>query len=187
MDRKEIFRHARQFIGGTATVYAYYNEDNSKSIDVMTSTNTQYKAVDIHSTIGLSETNINKSMAGKRVGVELIAVGDKGKDINCNILASVAFEIMDEKNCYYGEAFINAISKYDKSLEMKHVILLAPAFWEEYSQISSNSMIISWLLLVPISDKEKSYIESNGVDAFEEILAKQDVDITDINRKSFVL
>lgn len=185
--RKDIFKYSRRFIGGTPAVYAYYTEDKLKSIDIMTSKDTQFTDVDVHSTIGLSEIDINKSLSGKRVGVELIAVGDKGKETICNILASVAFEIMDEHDCYFGKVFSDAISKYDNGLAMKHAILLSPAFWNQYKQMSSEDMIVTWLLLVPLSDMEKEYVEKFGVDEFEELLAKQDVDITDINRKSFVI
>lgn len=187
MDRKDIFKYSRKFIGGTPDVYAYYTEDRSKSIDIMTSRDTQFTDVYVHSTIGLSEIDINKSLSGKRVGVELIAVGDKGKETICNILASVAFEIMDEHHCYFGKIFSDAISKYDNGLAMKHAILLSPVFWNQYKQMSSEDMIVSWLLLVPVSDTEKEYVEKYGVDAFEELLAKQDVDITDISRKPFVI
>lgn len=187
MDRKDVFKYSREFIGGTPTVYAYYNEDRSKSIDIMTSKNTQFTDVDVHSTIGLSETDINKSISGKRVGIEVISVGDKGNEINCNILASVAFEIMDNHSCCFGEVFLNAISQYDSNLAMKHAILLSPAFWDKYKQMTSDDMVVAWLLLVPISDLEKEYVEKHGLDAFEELLVNQDADITDINRESFVI
>ena len=186
MNRKEIFRYSRRFIGGKSEVYSYYNSDKSKSIDIMISSETQYSEVDIYSTIGLSEVEIGLKYNDKTVGVELISIGDKGDELNANILASVAFELMDTKDCYFGKIVPNAISQYDAKYECKHVILLTPAFWEKYHQYEIEDKIVAWLLLVPVTNAEKMYIENNGVEAFEHILAQQNSDITDRKRQSFV-
>lgn len=186
MSKKDIFKYSRQFIGGKAEVYAYYNSNKSKSIDIMTSSETQYSEVAIYSTIGLSEVNIGLKSDNKRVGVELISIGDKGDELDANILASVAFEIMDSKDCFLGKIVPNAISQYDAKYDCKHVILLTPVFWEKYQQYETEDKIVAWLLLVPISDVEKLYIERKGVEAFEHILSQQNADITDRKRRSLV-
>jgi hypothetical protein len=152
----------------------------------MTSSETQYSEVDIYSTIGLSEVDIGLESDSKTVGVELISIGDKGDELNANILASVAFELMDTKDCFWGKIISNAISQYDEKYDCKHVILLTPAFWEKYQQYETEDKIVAWLLLVPISNAEKLYIESNGVEAFEHILTQQKADITDRKRQSFI-
>lgn len=186
MNRKDIFKYSRQFIGGKSEVYAYYNSSKSKSIDIMISSETQYSEVNIYSTIGLSELNIGLESNNKTVGVELICIGDKGDELNANILASVAFKLMDMKDCFWGKIIPDAISQYDIKHDCKHVILLTPAFWNKYQQYETEDKIVAWLLLVPISNAEKLYIESNGVEAFEHILAQQKADITDRKRQSFV-
>ena len=186
MDNRDIYRYTRQFVGGDASVFAYYNSNKSKSIDIMTSTNTMFTKVDVYSTIGLSETDIGLKAGGRNLGVELIGVGDKGDEITANIVATVAFDIMDEKDCFWGKVFPNVVSEYDITYDSKHVVLLTPVFWQDYQQFEDDEKVVAWLLVVPISDAEKSFIEKRGINAFEDILARQGTDITDRKRKSFV-
>lgn len=186
MDNKQIFKYSKSFIGGTPSVYEYYNSDRSKSIDIMTCKDSIFSMVDVHTSIGLHDINIGLTSDGKKVGIELISVGEKSDEISCNILATVAFEIMDKKECYLGQIISNIINQYDVSSEMRHVILLSPAYWDNYRQYENEKEIVAWLLLVPISDSEKAYIEKNGVAAFEQVLQQQESDITDRSRSSFI-
>ncbi len=186
MTRKEIFRHAMGFIGGKGSVYEYHNDDKSKSIDIMTNSNTKFSKVDVSATIGLSEVDLGLRSKNKSLRIELICVGDKGDEVACNILATTAFDIMDMKECYWGQIVPDVIREYDKKCKTAHVILLSPSFWDDYRPIESEDKIVVWLLLVPITNEERAFIEENGVDAFEKILADQSSDITDRKRNSFI-
>ena len=186
MDNRDVYRFTRSFVGGKAEVYAYYDAKKTKSIDIMTSSDTMYTKVDVYSTIGLSETDIGLRAGSRRLGVELIGVSDKGDEIMANILATVAFEVMDKKDCFWGKVFSDAVSAYDDTYDAKHIVLLSPEFWEGYHQLETPKEVIAWLLLVPISDAEKSFIDQNGINAFEDVLARQNTDITDRKRKSFI-
>lgn len=191
MDNNAIYRHTRDFIGGNATVNAYHNKSNTKQIEIMTSTDTMYKQVDIHSTIGLSNTELGLCTDGRSLRVELISVGDKGDEITAKIMASIALEVMDKglQSCYYGRIYSGIIHQYDNTHDMKHVILLAPnGYWDKYRllEFEHENIVVVWLLLVPISDAEKAFIDTNGVPAFEELLSRQTTDVTDRKRKSFL-
>jgi hypothetical protein len=45
---------------------------------------------------------------------------------------------------------------------------------------------IHWLLGVPISDGERGYLEANGFDAFERLLADHDTPYFDLARPTIV-
>lgn len=186
MTRKDIFRHARNFIGGKGSVFEYHNDEKSKSIDIMTNSDTKFSKVDVSATIGLSEMDLGLKSNNKSLRVELICVGDKGDEVTCNILATTAFDIMDMKECYWGQIIPDVIREYDKKCKTEHVVLLSPAFWDDYKPLESEDMTVVWLLLVPITNEELRFIEANGVDAFEKVLAEQSSDITDRKRNPFV-
>lgn len=186
MDTKLVYKHSRAFIGGTPSVFAYYNSDRKKSIDILTSSGTQYAKVDIFSTLGLSNVDIGLTSDKKQVRVELIGVSTAGDEICANILATACFEIMDKKECYFGMILPDIVSEYDQNSETKHIMLLSPVFWDGYHSLETEEEIVTWLLCVPITDAEKVYVEENGIDSFEDILSQQDGDITDRTRKSFL-
>ncbi len=186
MDNRSVFKHERGFILGKYKVFEYYNTNKTKSIDVMTSTETQFRDVAVYSTIGLSKTELGLTSQGLSVRVELIGVGDKDDDTVANIISTVGFDIMDTKNCGYGMTVTDVIRQYNDTLEVRHVVLLEPVFWEYYTPLEKDGEHVSWLLCVPITDNELRFIREKGIDEFETLLSEQSGDITDIHRKSFV-
>ncbi len=186
MEAKKIAQYALDFIGGQPTVNAYYNDDESKSIDIMECK--EGKAEDITvATIGLSAFDIAKTTEdGKDLRVELLMAGLAGTDIFGQILSHVAFEIQDRGDCYFGMIVENVISPYVKQTKLRHVILMSPVFWDKYKPLHLKDTCVTWLLAVPIRDEERDFVEKHGVDAFDEAMAKANIDVTDFLRTSCV-
>lgn len=186
MTNKEIFRYALSFMGGTARVFEYRNSNDSQSVDIMTCQDSLYKKVDVNATIGLSNTPINMVWENKPVGVELIDFGGKNETVMAHILADVAFQIMRDHHCQYGEIFTDVFKPYQQNMAVRHVILLSPVYWPDYKMLVGPDRVISWLLLMPITEAERIYIESHGLNAFEALLEKEKGDLTDPRRASIV-
>ena len=70
MDNKKVAKHALHFIGGKPSVARYYNSDESKQIDIMTSDSGIIKGIPVCATIGLNRTDIGLSIDGKKLRVE---------------------------------------------------------------------------------------------------------------------
>lgn len=186
MDKKEIARYALSFIGGQPSVDAYYNEDKSKTIDIMECQENDVEDTTV-ATIGLSGYDIAKTTEdGKSLRVELVMAGLEGTDVFAQILANVAFEIQEKGDCYFGMLIEDVIGAYVEQTNLRHIVLMYPVFWEKYKALELHDEYITWLLAVPIRDDEKEFIEKNGVDAFDEALAKANVDVTDFLRTSCV-
>ena len=94
--------------------------------------------------------------------------------------------IKDNYICKPGMVAIDAIADYCDELEMKHIYYTIPIFWEKLQGIEYENIIINWLYMVPISDKELEYIEEFGDEKFEELLEEKNVDVFDIYRKSII-
>lgn len=183
MDNKKIAQHAWKFIGGTPEVFSYNNDDETISVDIMTCADENFSITTL-STIGLSSVDIGKEIDGKPLRVELLMLGDAHEEIFANILATVAFRIKETQYCDFGLIIENVIEQYVSDAAVNHVLLMQPLFWEKYSPCELDGNIVAWLLVVPISEDERNYIEKNGVDKFDELLEKSQVDLIDLRRAS---
>ena len=182
MDNKKIAQHALAFIGGSPTVFEYQTEDKTVSIDIMTCTDKTASELTTLSTIGLANANIGKEFDDMPLRVELMMLGKKNEEIFANILSTAAFWIMKNHHCEFGLVIENVIEPYMDNATLKHVVLMQPVFWENYSHYELDGNIIAWLLAVPISEKERLYIEQNGINKFDELLEKSNVDFIDLER-----
>lgn len=186
MDNKTVAKHALGFIGGKPNVSRYYNDDESKKIDIMTSDSGVIKGIPTCATIGLNQTDIGLSAKGKKLRVELVATCEIYPEILGNILATLSFEIMDTKSGAYGMIIPNVIGSYVKWSELKHVVLMSPVFWPEYQVLEDEEFMIAWLMAVPITDSEKKYIEQNGIGAFDNLLERKGADVINMQRGTVV-
>ena len=50
----------------------------------------------------------------------------------------------------------NVISEYIIDSEMKHVYLMNPFLWNEFETLEFRELCVAWLLIIPISEQEKS-------------------------------
>ena len=184
MDNKKIAQHALAFIGGSPTVFEYQNEDNTVSVDIMTCTDETASELTTLSTIGLANVDIGKEFDGRPLKVELMMLGKEGEEIFANILSTAAFRIMENHYCEFGLVMENVIELYTDNATLKHVVLLQPVFWKNYSPCELDENIIAWLLAVPISEEERLYIEQNGIDKFDDLLEKSNVNFVDLRREN---
>ena len=183
MDNKKVAKHALHFIGGKPSVARYYNSDESKQIDIMTSDSGIIKGIPVCATIGLNRTDIGLSIDGKKLRVELISACNLNSEAAGNILATIAFDIMDSKACGYGMVLPNVIGSYTRDTSLKHALLMSPVFWPEYKTLADNDCTVAWLMVFPITDSEKRYIEQNGFSAFDHLLEQTNTDVTNMHRK----
>ena len=186
MNNKDIAKYEREFIGGNPKVFRYYNDDESKHIDILTSLDGYFKDTKVCATIGLNEVDIGIESNNKPITIELMAAATLDNEYLENIVAAVALDIIDSKCCKCGTVFKNEILEYYNNLEMKHVVLITPMFWEKYNDIEEENRHIVWLFLMPISDKELEYLNKNGLDSLEKLLEEKKVDILDYKRKSCI-
>lgn len=186
MENKKIAQYALNFIGGVPEVFSYYNEDNTATIDIMNCKDESVPQLATLSTIGLSGVDIGKEFENKSLRVELIMLGAKDEEIFENILASVAFWIKQHQTCNFGMIIENIVAVNSDETALKHVLLMNPVFWRDYAPFETEKNVVAWLLVVPINDKEKNYIEQNSLDKFDKILETEQIDVTNLYRNSYI-
>lgn len=184
MDKKTIAKYALSFIGGNPKVAEYYNDERTKTIDIMTCKDSSVSENITIATIGLAETNIGKEVGNKKLRVEIIMAGVANNDLYQNILSSTAFVIQDAKDCDFGMIIKDVVSQYVPNSELQHVVLLHPVFWPNYKALDEKDVIVAWLMAIPITEDERQYIQHEGLDVFERMLEEKNADISDLNRGS---
>lgn len=186
MGDPRVAKYALHFIGGKPAVARYYNDEETKQIDIMTSDSGVIQGIPTCATIGLSQTDLGLSYQGKPLRAELIFVCDASLETACQILATLSFTVMDTKRCSYGMVIPDVIASYAGGTALKHVVLLSPAFWPTYRAFADEAYTIAWLMAVPITDSEKDYIEQKGVSAFDLLLEEKGADVASLHRKPVV-
>lgn len=184
--KKMIAKREHEIIGGIPQVFRYWDDNKRQYIDVLTSADGPCRGVTSYATIGLSEHETGWQNNNKSLRVELLGACDAKEEIFPNILTTTAFEIMQSRKCSYGDIIQNVMSKYNPGLEMKHVYLTNPFLWERFETLEFGDRFVTWLLIVPVSDKEKDYAIKNGWEALEDEFEKNNIDIFDLKRKSII-
>lgn len=187
-NRRRIFNLLHQAIGMTPKVLKYYADGNSADIDIYLGVDRPDVEITTYSTIGLSDYPIGLStQEGKTIRVEFISMCKSESEYYGNILASCAFNIInDNYTCKPGIVYPNIITKYYNNSVMKHMYFTSPFSWPTLQKIEDDDKVVLWLLAIPISDEEFDYLHENGIERFEELLESHDIKYYDINRQSIL-
>lgn len=153
------------------------------------------KGLNIFITVGVSEHSLDIKVDNIELGVEFIALSNKlfskdpSKDSKIpNILITCSSCIKNSNyKCYPGAIFLDVIEPFYPNTDMKHILFtnLLP-YMNELKALYLEDKIVSWLLAVPISEKEYLYSLDYGIEALETLLEKKQVDIANLDRKSII-
>lgn len=177
-----------QVIGGTPKIFNYCDDQGISNVDLYIGEDTPQKGLITCSTVGLSEYNIGlKLPTGKRVAAEFIGACSNFYEYFPNIVSSCAFNIISGNYfCRPGAVYPDMIAQYYEGIDMKHVMFSEPFLWDDLSNIEQEDKVITWLMIVPISDAELQYLKEYGSDALETLFEEKNIDIFDLERKSVV-
>ena len=181
---KIIARKEANILKGEPSIYEYFNDSETKKIDVLSCKNSIQKGVQAFATIGLNKINIGLTVDEKPLRVELVGACDIKDDVFGNIISNVAFEIMDSEECFPGYIVKDIIGQYVKNTHMKHIFLTTPFLWDELRTISTENEYVTWLMIVPISEKEMRYVEEYSSDKLEDLFEEKQIDIFNLHRES---
>ncbi|MGU3375210.1 suppressor of fused domain protein [Chryseobacterium sp. M5A1_1a] len=188
-ENKEYAQFVAKAIGINPTVFPYYDDDKTNSIDILSIDDPLDANIAIYSTIGLSdfpnEIEMNDD-SNLNIPVELLMTGYKKYENMANILSTTSFYISKNKwTCQPGTVFKDLVSDY-YDFPMKHIMFIRPFLWEDkLSDLKFGNKKIHCLLCIPISEKELEFKEKNGQEMLEDLLfGEKDIDIFDLQRES---
>lgn len=165
-------------------IFRFADEEEVKTVDLMMCENCPDAGITSYGTIGLYNCNIGLTYEDKPLRMELLAACASGIEDFSNIVTTAAFEIMDGKSAYPGYIIDDIVSMYIDNSDMEHILLTYPFLWGDVNNSVFDDITVAYLMIVPISDKEKEYCLQKGLDALESIFEKKQIDIYNIHRDS---
>ncbi|MGV3050011.1 suppressor of fused domain protein [Streptococcus suis] len=186
-DVKIVANHILNSVGGTPKVQRFYNSNKNQFIDIFQSHNNPMNTVNTFSTIGLSMYSINRKFADdSELRVEFIAASPAENTLFANVLASCSFNIISGTHtCSHGTVFTNILDQYFEGINMKHIMFISPFLWN-IDDLLFDDRTITWLMALPISEKELEYLRNNGSNQLEQLFEEQQIDFYDLNRPDVV-
>lgn len=187
-DNKIIARTMATAFGIKPTVQRYWDDNHELNVDVLTCPNPLDTNRMNYGTIGLSDHPL--VLDGKEFSLRVEVAGAAFEEFEFfpNMLSTIAFyTVRNEWFCSPGAVLQGAISMYDDSLSVKHLLFTPPFLWEDNLEtVELETKKVTWLMAVPISEEERTYCVEHGSEALEELLEKNEIDICDLRRKSVV-
>ncbi len=130
---RAVAHHALKIFKGTLKVQAFYDENRTTSIDILTTLNSVEKGLKSIGTIGLSETPLMEPGGTESpTRVELCAIAVTKNTYWENVVASTAFHI--KKNgitVMPGDVIQNIMNDYLPEPRMPHIYLTIPFIWND--------------------------------------------------------
>jgi hypothetical protein len=184
---KIIAKAIAEAFGGRPSVTRYWDDAHAHHVDVATLHDHPHPAVSSYATIGLSDWPLPRRPPDDSLRVELLGACRTKHEVFGNILASAAFCVINSQwACSPGAIFTNVVSAYHQS-SMAHLLFVPPFLWEEqFETLRLSTKTVAWLLVVPISDAERSFAESQGSEALEGLFEQRSIDIYDLDRPSIL-
>ena len=185
-ENKALAAYLRSILGGVPSVSKFWDEENRSSVDILSVRDRPVAGVSTYATLGLSDSSIGLSSDDVPLGVELLLALRTELGEGPNILSTCAFAVINSKlKARPGSVFPRVVELYRPEIDAKHAFLVPPFLWDLRTQ-EFPAKKVAWLLVVPISDREKDFVAQNGSDALENRFEEKQIDIFDLNRKSVV-
>jgi hypothetical protein len=183
---RAVAKAAAAAIGGKPHVDAYYDEGEAHRVDILACADRPTEGVTTWSTVTLHEAE--NRLEERDIRVELCAVAPSPYEEVANLLATAAFGVIkDGWLAAPGVVFPDLVKRYDLSETLEHVLWTPPFYWPQLGSYAvSGDLKVQWLLAMPISESEREYLVENGLDAFEELLERNDVGPFDYVRDPIV-
>jgi hypothetical protein len=187
VDDKSIYRQVAGAFGGQPKVTAYHDGSGEWRLDLVSCADQPTRGVTSYGTIGASNFPLLRNGVEFPTRVELLGACPTAHQWFPQALCTAAFYIMkDQWFCCPGAVFETMIEIYDGSLEMKHFAFHNPYLWDSLRTTRLATKTVSWLLAVPISDRECQYCRQHGWDALSDLFERAQIDIFDLQRPSVV-
>lgn len=180
---RELGKTIRSRLGTGTKVVRFADDEEVNEVFIVSGNDCPVGGVISYGSVGLSRKF--QHTGAESVKVEIVAACAAVTPYIDNLVASCVFEsIKNGTNIRYGSCIADIVAQYRISDTLRHVTFVAPFLWQGLNQLTVDGNEIYCLMMLPVSDAEKRYLEQHGIDALEELFDKMQIDIYDINRAS---
>ncbi|NLW47283.1 MAG: suppressor of fused domain protein [Firmicutes bacterium] len=175
------------------------------ALDIMSFHNSPLEGLTTYITMGLSEYELRDNQNNRPpLRVELVSVLKDNTDFdqltgNCNDKKSFYEDALIYISCYNiikedylapGDVWIRFFSnKYQYQFsDLEHLFFMRPILLNDklIEPIQIDDQQVEFILCVPITESELVFYQKNGAEALEELLLKEQIDVSDLFRKPVV-
>lgn len=138
-------------------------------------------------TLGLINRTTGFDYENKKIRSEILMSSHDNTDYTGRILTSIGLKLLESGVQYgYGTVICDVMELYYPLSDMKHVVFVTPppSFGGRFVHTECNGEIIAFLYAMVISDKEKEYMNKNGIPALMQVLGENNADFYDLDRIS---
>jgi hypothetical protein len=175
---KELFRTW----GRRPRIVRHWDERENYSIAVAECENSPIDGVTAVGTVGLSDRDLGMGP----VRVELIGAFPAVFEHGPNVAATCAFNAFKDGVPTRPDAIHpHVLSLYLPEPTLPHIMMVDPFLWHEGPEtLVCDDFQIAWLMMVPISEKERLFAEQKGPDVLTSLFERHQIDIYDLYRAS---
>lgn len=193
--QKELTRYLasnfRIIAGANPIVEPYHDEDEATTVHILRTPDAPDKGIDSYATVSLhTHPFLREDGSPLGFGVELVAIGEAGDERIPDILATAAFNIVQEGWIVAPDTiFPGIVSAYNDGGSMQHALFLEPlsGLWpKEVERFTHEGKEIAFLQMLPISDSEYAFADEHGVDALLDRLLEHEFAPHDLDREPVV-
>jgi hypothetical protein len=105
-----------------------------------------------------------------------------------HVLAAAAMLLIrQQKTVQMGDAIRDVVAEFYPRSPLPHLYLASPFLWgERLKALRGEVKNIAWLLAVPVTSSELTYLQSNGAAGLEEIYRLGRVDMFSLTRRTWM-
>jgi hypothetical protein len=181
---KQWVHYLRGMIPGDIRVMSYADSREMDKIDIFTSANADGV---VAATVGLMDYDQGHNPA-VAIYTELLLDARGQQTKLCDVLSTIAFFVT--KNGWKpapGVIFTEMIECYEPSLDIKHVMFIAPFQWKTaMTKVELEGKVIHPLLAVPITESERRFVNDQGDEPLMRLWKSANTDVLDWTRRSAV-
>jgi hypothetical protein len=183
-----VARQVVEAFGKRPKITAFWDEGNRYSVAIAAATDVPQESITSYSTVNLSDWPMYVDGEEYQTRVEIAGAAPVEETQFHNAVSTAAFCVIKDKwACMPGAIFPDVLSMYHISVTMKHVMFAEPFLWHGLEEsIQLPDRLVTWVMMVPISDSEYEYAKERGGAALDELLGQRQVDIFDLQRKPVV-
>lgn len=186
-NHRAIAAHVLSVFGRPFEVAGFYHDTLPLTVDILSVKDSPWVGAVSVATIGLYTFQLAQRTSGILIRLELVGAG-RPDSLFSNIICSAAFCIARSGQLFFpGDVVPNVVAEYYPTSSVPHLMLAPPGLWgERFPSLHLPSIIVAFLLAVPISESERLYLLEAGHEALEAELASQRIDYLDLWRNSVV-
>lgn len=182
-----VARSIAEAIGGKPQFHQYYNDNESAQVAILSALDRPSEGWTSYATVSLHDHPV--TLENKSIAVELVGLAAADREDFANVIATCALNvIVDDWLIAPGVVHPDVVaSRTGLSKQLSHVLFVPVLEWPELNSLEPPAgPPVYCLQAVPISENERQFLASEGLDSLEKLFTDQHTDYFDLDRTSAV-